>query len=300
MMLKSAIGIGVAALLTSNLLADFPEAFQAAMKLYGKKKNKAAYEAFLKLAEDKTTPYIKGKCLKYAAISLGRQKKYDQAIELAKKIQIKPLSVNSQMEIMLENRKYKELIEAFKDENIAAWPDEINYKGFSQRAKAYNALKNRQAALKDFEQSVAWSGSDIKEKLAALNNAASLYHALGNDGKAIKNYEKAFAIYDENPNLKGCHLFPKTLMGASLVFKDKGEYDKALDILDKFKHREKRNTSDCLILEACGDIYSAQRKNGKALEKYQEAAAVKTYDFYIERINKKIEDLKRQKQGKAK
>ena len=75
--------------------------FERAEALYAEKEYQEAHEAFLKLSEAAPTPKSKAQCQAWAALSLNRQDQYEQAIELAKKIEIKPVSVHCQMEIMV-------------------------------------------------------------------------------------------------------------------------------------------------------------------------------------------------------
>lgn len=299
-MLKKAIAVGALTVLTTNLFAGFPGDFQKAADSYRNKKFQEAHEAFLGLSEKAPTPDSKAECLRYAAVSLGRQKKYEQAMELAKSIKPRSMAVYAQMEIMSVNRKHKELTAAFKEEEINAWPDKINYKGFSLRGNAYRIIKDHEAAIKDFEQCAELAGSDIKEKLRALDNAASAYKELKNDEKAMDIYLKVFDIYEKNPSMKGYYLFPHALLGTESILKKQGKYEEALIYLNKYKFKDKKNAWDCLILEAYGDIYLAQGKNDKAMDKYKEASSVKTHKSYIDRINKKIENLKKQNEGEAK
>ena len=42
---------------------------------------------------------------------------------------------------LVEAHKWSELIQQFKDEDIAVWPDDVAAEGFEQRGKAYSYLK---------------------------------------------------------------------------------------------------------------------------------------------------------------
>ncbi len=292
-MFKKVFIIAVLSVLGMNLLAGFPEDFQNAAKLYRKRKNQEAYEAFMKLAGTAPSKPSKAECLKFAAMSLGNQKKYDQAMELAKSIKLKPVSVYTQMEIMNKNRKFKELVEAFRKEEISSWPDKFNYKGFKLRGIAYAQISEPEKALKDFEQSSKLAGSDLREKFWIINNIASLYNKLGNNKKAKETYRMALELYDANPSLKSWHCYPRALLDLSAMVKKENKLDEAVAILDRFKFYKKRSSWDCLILEAYGDIYSEQGKDDIALKKYKEAVVIKTHKSFIKRISKKIDTLKK-------
>jgi tetratricopeptide (TPR) repeat protein len=289
---KIAIIMAIVLGMAANVMADFAEDFQAAKKLFKKKDYEAAHQTFVKLAASAPNGQGKAESLSYAAMALGRRKQYDQALELAKTIEAKPVAAYTQMAIMNTNPKQKELIAAFKDEDIGAWPDRINYKGFQLRGAAYIVTKDRQPAVKDFERCVELAGSDIYTKLEALNDVAGLYHVLKDDAKAMDSYQKAFAIYDDDPDRKGRGIYPTTLLAAARVLKDQKKYDEALAILAKLPPRHRRNVYGFLFLEAYGDICIEQGKKDEALAKYQDAVTIKTHQVYIDRVNKKVESLK--------
>jgi len=289
--------------MAANVMADFAEDFQGARKLFKKKDYEAAHQSFVKLAASAPNGHGKAESLSYAAIALGRLKQYEQALELAKTIKPKPAAAYTQMEIMNANRKSKELIAAFKDEDINAWPDQINYKGFFLRGGAYAVVGDGQAALNDFEGCIELAGSDLWPKLEALNKVAAFHHALEDDAKAMAAYQKAFAIYDAHENRKGRGYYPRALMGAAGILSAQGEYDAAKAMLANFTmktDKAKRGSWDFLVLEAYGDIHVAQGKKDDALARYQAAVAIKTHKSYIDRVNKKISALGNDKKEEPK
>ena len=78
-----------------------------------------------------------------------------------------------------------------------------------------------------------------------------------------------------------------------------GKYDDATATLAKFRvnpSREKRGPWDFLILETYGDVALAQSKKDDALARYQDAVTIDTHQSYIDRVNRKIQDLKSSRQ----
>jgi len=289
--------------LSLSAKADFAGDFQKARKSLDRRKYGGAAEAFATLAATAPNAHGRAWSLCYAAVALGRSKKYDQAIELAKEIESKPMATYAQMTVMSANRKHKELIAAFSKEKIATWPDAINYKGFFLRGIAHATLRDSQSAAKDFERCVDLSGSDTWTRLEALNKVAALYHALKDDAKAMDTYTKAFAIYDEDPSRKGRWLYPQALLGAARILMSQNDHDGALAMLAKFSESppsKSRGSWDFLVLEAYADIFAAQGKPDDALAKYQDAVTIKTHKSYIDRVNKKIRALENDKKGKPK
>lgn len=277
-----------------NVVADFAADFQAAKTLFDKGQYQEAGQTFSNLAASAPNAHGKAWSLSYAAMALGRQKQYDQALELAKTIEGKPMAAYTQMAIMDANQRHKELAAAFKDEDIAAWPDPINYKGFFLRGVARSVAGDKQASLKDFEQCVRLAGSDAELKLDALNRLAALCHDLGDDAKAMSTYETAFALYEQEPRWRGRWLYPQALLAAARLLMAQGKYDEAKATLAKFSVKASqadRGPWDFLVLEAYGDILAAQGKPADARAKYQEAVAIKTHESYVARVKKKIEEL---------
>jgi len=299
--MKTAIVAAIVLGTSLNVMADFAEDFQEAKKLLDGKKYGAAAEAFAELAASAPNDHGKAWSLAYAAMALGRQKQYDQAIELARTIEAEPMAAYAQMAIMDTNRKHKDLIAVFREEDIGVWPDQINYKGFFLRGVAYAVIGDLQAAVKDFEQCADLAGSDTWIKLEALNRVGALYHALEDDAKAMDTYKKAFAIYDGDPRRKGRWLYPQALLAAARILMSQSKYDEALAVLAKFgdtSHKSKRNVWAFLVLEAHGDVYAAQGKKGNALAKYQDAVTIDTHQSYIDRVNRKIGALKGRKESR--
>lgn len=290
----------VALVIGMPAMADFADDFQAARKLLGRRKYADAEQAFLKLAASAPNAHGKAWSLSYAARALGLRKQYAKAVDLAKTIEPKSMADYTQMEVMAANRKPKDLIAAFKNENIAAWRDAINYKGFFLRGAAYASVGDRKAAVKDLDQCIGLCGSDAWVELEALNRVAALHVALGDDAKAMAAYEKVFALFDKNPRRKGRWLFPQALLGAARIRLKQGKYDEAKALLARFKERPRprkgkrvRSAWDFLVLETYGDIAAAQGNKAEALAKYRDAVTIKTHKSYVKRVEEKIEALEK-------
>lgn len=288
-MLKKAIIIGLGTFLTISLWADFLGDFTAATDLYGKQKYQEAQEAFVKLADSAPTPKSKAECLAYAAASLSRQKKYDEALDLAKKIAVKPISINCQMEIMLQNEKRKELIGAFKDEDISAWPDYIIQKGFFNRGTAYANLTDlKQNAAKDLEKAVENAGSDERLRITALHVLGNAYLSLKDDQKALDNFQKVSSLKGWNNYWR---YYSSVLSGTEILIRQ-AKYDDALAELKKIDISKTSGDWKFLTLQAYGDIYVAQGQKDEGIAKYREALETKDVaKIYIDQVDKKLNSL---------
>jgi len=288
-MLSKTVIIGIATGFNITALADLPDDFMAALALYNSKKYEQAHEAFLKVAEIAPTPRSKARSLAYAASSLSRQDQYERAIELAKSIAVTPISINCQMEIMLAHQKFGELVEAFKDEDISAWPDDIIHRGFYNRGTAYARTRGKtQAAMNDLEKAVETSDTTGFFQVRALNELARLYRALKQDDKALKAHRRALA----DTACKGLYSYYDSGINAARILLARGKHDEALVELRKLDPLPPAGIWRFSALEMSGDIYAAQGKKDRAIIRYKEATQVANMrQDYIDRVKKKMEKL---------
>lgn len=232
-------------------MADYATDYKAAMDLYGKGKNQEAQEAFVKLAEAVPAPDKKAECLSYAAYGLGKMKKYDEAMALAKKIEVKPASVNCQLGIMVDNGKFKELVEAFKGEDIGLWPEDYRSLGFFRRGSSYSRLKDYEAAVKDMEKSVECK-LDERSKAAFQIELGNNYVLLKNDQKALDAFLKAQAASGNGRS----HFYTSTIARAGILSRQK-KFDEALADLQKIDLSKAVGYWKFESLKAFGDVYEA-------------------------------------------
>ena len=288
--------------LTLDVTADFAEDFQKAKACFNEGKYEEAHQAFVKLAAVAPRDHAAAASLSFAAISLGRQGKVDQALRLAQTIATGPMAAYTQMEILSDNRKRQAIVDGFKDEDINTWPDAINYKGFFLRGGAYATIGNRPAAIQDFEQCARLAGSDSMVKLDALTRMADQQRAMEDEAKALDTYRTAFGLFDDRPQFKGTWLFPRALLGAAKTLIEQKQYDEARELLAQFRvkpQEAKRGPWDFLVLEAYGDIHAARGEKEDALAKYREAVAIDTHRGYINRVKGKIGALEPAEGGPA-
>jgi len=269
--------------------ADFPDEFKSAFGLYHKKEYAQAQEAFQKLAEAAPTSKSKSECLVFAALSLGRQGNYDRALELARKIEVKPVAVNCQMEIMLENKKYKELVDAFRDEDISAWPDYIIHRGFYNRGTAERLAGMNEAAAADLEKAVenSYTAGQFQTQTA---------HELAGVCRALKNADKELAAHRVVLSQKPDRIYiyyPSSLAAADILLKQ-GKLDEALDELKRFDPLPPDGPTapyKARALALYGNIYAKQGKTEMALSSYNAALKSGVGKAETEVVNKKIGEL---------
>lgn len=287
-MLQKALIVVMGTLLTTSLLADFATDFQAVVKLYNEQKNIEAHDAFMKLAALAPTPKSKAESMSYAASSLSRQKKYDEAIELANKIELKPVSKNCRLDIMFENRKFKEIAGAFKDEDIGAWPDYCVYNGFSKRGNAYRFSGDLLNASSDLEKAVEAAGADERNRITALSDLGDVYKSLKEDQKALDTYLKASAM----TKWQGSAAHYNAAIRAADILGRQGKYDVAMVELKKIDISKTGGHWKFQTLKAYGELYEIQGKKEDALKKYKEALSIdNVHPALVNELNNKISSL---------
>lgn len=112
----------------------------------------------------------------------------------------------------------------------------------------------------------------------------------------METYHKTRAIYDDSPKRKGRWLYPQALLGAARILMAQDKHDDALAMLARFgdtSAKAARNDWGFLVLEAYGDLLAAQGRHAEALAKYQDAVTISTHRIYLDRVNKKIDTLKK-------
>jgi predicted negative regulator of RcsB-dependent stress response len=281
-MLKKTVVAGIAMVLCASMMADYSEDLKGAQALLSQRKNAEAKEAFIKLSETAPDAVAKANCIASAATALVGDKKNDEALELAKTIEDKPISINCQMEIFKASGKFKESAEAFKGEDISAWPDNIKYKGFWNRGQAYSNINKYDEAAKDLALAAETAGSDKRSKASAYNLLGGVYMRLNDDQKALDAY--MLAISNSGGTV---WYYIDSITNAAKILTKQAKYDEALKV---FQLNEKipADSWGFMQLEAFGDLYKAQGKEKEANEKYDAALAMeKTRPDWVKRVKDK-------------
>jgi len=222
---------------------DFHRKYQEAQaeRLLTERKHTEARQAFEKLAATAGTQVEKAMWQARAAIAEGTRKGgFDRGVTMAKAIEDRPYSIQARMELMTLKRDYEGLIEAFRDEDIAAWPPRPlpprrHYRKASDarccaqfdRGRAFYKLRYGEAAVKDLQKAEELARNN-KRKIDILLTLAYTQSQL------LKNEEKAFAAYTSIAELGGGGAnYYRGVIGAADHLRKQGRYDEALTVLDK-------------------------------------------------------------------
>ena len=233
----------------------------------------AALEAFMEAAAVAPDDVATSEILEQAAYCALRQRHKnaamrEKAMELAKRIPLKPVSVKCRMVLLKEDYKYGDLIETFKDEDIAAWENKrLAAEALSLRASAYTAVRKGQEAKTDMAMAVECAPANPKYRLGL----ARIYRShLNDDERALALYrgilaEAEPATVDDEPYLTAA-------LETAAILRDHARYDEALDVLDPIKDMTALNSFEKIrALRAFGEIYAVLGREDEAVAAFDKA-----------------------------
>lgn len=268
--MRSTIAAVLAVVFTAACaLADYPADRKAALALANSGKTEEAIAAFLKLTEGKVTDFQKSDALEQAVLLALRLNKYDRATELAKQIPMAPVSKLSQMRILMAQRKWQEVLDTFKDEDLSTWPDSVIGEAAWSRGQAALYTKNGEQAVKDLSKAPDYL-NETNAKGLALIDLGSAYVLVKNDDAALAAYRKVYATGNV---YKHC----QAASNAAAILVRQGKLDEATKELDKIdmKAVDAKNYWVDNLLIAYGGILAKQGKKTEAAAKYNEALSNK-------------------------
>ena len=261
----SIIIIGIVSACAVSAWGDYLSDRKEARKLAGGGTNEAALSMFVGMAANTSSDAQKSDALEQAAMLAHTMKQDDKAMELARQIPLVPLSKTVQMRLMNEAHKLREIVDAFKDENIDAWPESIAAEAYHLRGKAYIQIKDGKAAAADLQKAIGLTSAGYL--LTALADTCVLL--LKDDELGLEAYRRALRF---DRMYSGCI----AAAGAAEILARQGKFDEARVELEKINLDEIVHPSyRGRVLAAYGDILSKQGKKAEAIAKYREAAGLK-------------------------
>jgi tetratricopeptide (TPR) repeat protein len=245
--------------------ADYPADRKTVMALVFAGKHQEALAAFMKMAEGPISDFQESDALEQAVLCANSLKQYDKAMDLAKKIPLQPVSRTCQMRILMEERKWQEVIDKFKDEDIDRWPEDVAANAFHCRGGAYYNLKDGKGAEKDLQKAAELLTEDNAKGLA-LNALGDTYqHLLKDDNLAIETYRR---VYKTSALYKHC----QAAISIAGIFKRQNKPDEALQELNKIDMGKVTIAYwRAAMLAAFADVLAKQGRKAEAIAKYNEA-----------------------------
>jgi tetratricopeptide (TPR) repeat protein len=254
------------------LAADYVTDRKAAMELVKSNKLDEALVVLTNMAAGAgTSEFQKSDAMEQAALCANRLKRYDQSLDLAARIPMKPIAKKCRMGLMFENRKFKELIEEFKTEDIEKWPGQENTvgEGFYYRGMSYFQWNDGTNAVKDLRKSAEYLADEAILGQACLRlGDANL--KLNNEPQALEAYLKAIKAANAGGWIKST-----ASVSAAGILRKQGKFDEAFRILENAGAGKIEGYWGFVMLCSWADTLSAQGKKADAVAKYKEALALK-------------------------
>ena len=286
-MYKRIIAVATILSLNVSVWADYPSDRKAAMELVKAGKNEEALAAFDKMAKGTAVEAQKSDALEQAALCSNRLKKYDQAIELAGQIPSVPMAKSVKIQLMLENRKYEEIIAAFKDEDMSNWPEKAAGPAYFCRGRAYITVRDGKAAETDLKKAVETLGEGELKDQARLLLGETYRDILNDDAQALAAFTegtKAQALY-------GWICMTCITSAADILAKQK-KCEEALSMLGKVDSSKMTGVWKYNFILAYANVAAAQGKKDEAIVKLNEALAAKDIaDWQKSAFQKKLKEL---------
>ena len=247
-------------------VTDFLIESRAAANLMRARKWEAALSAYQALASsDDVTDLQKSIALQHAAGCARSMLDYDRAVELAKQIPLEPISKTVQMENLLAERKWSELLERFGDEDFNDWPFwQIGAAAYA-RAKAYVFTKNGEAAESDLQNALAYT-PDRRIRTSILATIGSNRETnLSDDAGALIAYQRNL---ESKTNIGGADEFRSVQRAAAILTKQK-KFDEALATFNVVNFETQTGYWRNAMLLSRGDTLVAAGRKGEALRDYK-------------------------------
>ena len=248
--------------------ADYLSDRKAALAQVQAGKDSDALALFVKMAEGPYTDFQKSDALGQAAWCAWRLKRNDQAMELAKRIPLAPASSTMQMQLMNAARNWQGIVDAFKNEDIDSWPEDVVGDAFFLRGIAYYRTGNGKGAEADIIKTL-----EYKPSAYAMHMLGSTYASmLKDDGRALETYRRGYK--------SGGHWSTDAVWEVLQILLRQNKLDEAmaeLNAVDADKDALKEGDSHWrrgFILSSQGYILTKQGKKAEAIAKYREATQV--------------------------
>ncbi|MCH9653399.1 MAG: DUF4838 domain-containing protein [Planctomycetes bacterium] len=272
-------------------VTDYLIGSRSASNLMRKRKYKDALTAYMILKSNKdATDFQKSDALQYAARCARSLKDVDRANEIAEQIPLTSVTKTVQMENLLAQRKYDEMIKQFGDENFAKWPFWQIGAGAFARARAYVSVKAGDKAESDLQTALEFtSDRRIRTNILALMG--------DNRERNLQKEDAALAAYRQNfesvENIGGADEF-RSVLGAARILRRQGKFDESLATLHRAKIEKLKGYWRHALLLGVGETLTAANRKEEALKAFQEILNDKSTAAGQQRIAE--EHIKRLKQ----
>jgi len=204
--------------------ADYASDRQAALALVYAKQHKQALAAFLKMSETAQNDYQRSDAFERAAMCAQQLQRTDEALQLAARIPSLPHARTVRMRIMAEQKRWQDIVNEFRGDQIAFWPRSAAWEAFHIRGLAYRRLNDLTAARRDLAEAARRS-----DRSQVFFDLAGVCVALKRDVEAMDAY---LNVQRALPNPSGWQFYTAVISRANILLRN-GIHEYALEELDK-------------------------------------------------------------------
>lgn len=265
----------LALLISSSTMAwcNFADRFQAARQMMEKGNHAEAAAAFQEVAKEAPTPRSKSQALGFAAESLLKAEQPEAAYDLAATIPLEPYARLTRLELRAAQRQWAELIEEFKDEPLATWPEACIDLGYMLRGEAYLHAGQLEAGISDLKQAAETAAGDETLQARAYLQLGRAYQSADQPDKALAAWADAQQAFPSNR----IYMYLTATLSRAAVLREQGRFAEAKQELEKLDHGSMTGGHwHFRVLRAYGQLAEAQGRQQEALDWYQQALAIET------------------------
>ncbi len=245
---------------------NFPQDYQAALRLYDTGKIAEANDAFTKLAVSGPTQQAKDAALVHAAYCEARLKHATGVEALVTRIKDRHLGVLCRMNLLAFDNKFADIVKLSKDEDIEQWPDVLAFDALFCRGTAFARTRDAGNAEKDFRAAIQHTISDY--------NKGQTYLKLGSFfGDADKADQRALDAFAEVYSLKpGLTVQCRAVIARAKLLAAQGKRDAAIA---EFEHLKEVKTQPHWSMGQMGlaEVYETLGAKDQALACYKAVIA---------------------------
>ncbi len=225
-------------------VTDFAISYRKALK-----SRKA--DDFLALAEtEKINDFQKSTALEQAAIYLRRE-----AGPVVEQIPVDAIKKTAQMRHLLALSKAPEIVTQFGNEDISQWPFWKRGDGYLLRGRALFITRAGDRAESDLTNALTWIADPNTRDSTLLVLAQNRERNLEDDDSALEAYH---AIVEGDDRIGGSDQF-YALQGIARILTKRGQYEEALNTLNRARPEELRGTWQKNILKSIDEVKAAKQ-----------------------------------------
>jgi len=267
--MRKRMAITLTLLSCGALFADYIEDRAAAAKLMRGRKYEEALAAFTKMAKGEISDFQRADALEQAAKCARRLKKYNLAAELASQIPLAPVAKTVEMQNLVAQREFKQLVEMFRGEDIDRWPEWKAGEAFYARGRAFYEVGDGKAAEVDLAKAGELTTDDLARAQVWLTLGKNRTKNLNDANGALE----AYMLVVEKCRARGNHVYFEGVLAAAGLLRKQAKYDEALETLRKMKPHGRIGYWHGVGLCALARTLADAGRHEEALAAYREVLA---------------------------